>query len=127
MTDEHAKRLEQTTHLFLRAPILNMQNDLAPMNDVMNDDTWGESIGFGLSPECILPMPKKKHCDAKLFQNYSFTTSDGKELPLFPVLTYDDRHKDAPSETPLPFFYHEFRCDSNKMLWTLNAARLRSF
>ena len=39
MTDEHEKRLEQTISLFLHTIVLNIQNNVVPMSDVMNDDT----------------------------------------------------------------------------------------
>ena len=58
-TDTRVNRLEQTINLFSRAPMLNVHDDLVPMNECSCDETWGQSIGFEMSPHCILSIPKK--------------------------------------------------------------------
>ena len=49
MAAECESRLEKTTNLFLLAPVLNMQNELVPMNQIIDVNKWGEIIGFDAS------------------------------------------------------------------------------
>ena len=78
MTREYESRLEQTINLLLYTPVLNMQNELVPMNQIIDVNKLGEIIDFDASTEYILPMSKEntvmQNC-LKIFRSQLITVA----------------------------------------------------
>ena len=90
----------------------------------------GEDIGFAGDPNNLLPVNKENYCKDKKFQGYSFTTSEGNQLPKYEVLTYGNMCEEVNNDTPLPIFSAiDFdkipaRCCASLMLQSYVASRI---
>ena len=105
MIAEHKHKLQQSASLFKNVPALDENVNITPLNQLNKDDNWGEMIGFGESPEVVLPANVEDYSKASKFDGKSFLTNNGEGLPNFPAPTYDASRDDVPINTPLPHFF----------------------
>ena len=103
-TDMHMNRLEQTINLFSRAPVLNVHDDLVPMNECSCDKHGVKASDLTCLHIASLLFRKKNAVMPNYLIIFSFATIDGSKLPSLTILTYDGRYEDMPSDTPFPNF-----------------------
>ena len=105
MSPEHTIELNKSINLIRHPPVLNYDNELKPMNKIpMSNLSWGKWIGFVVGSSELLPVKQQDFCEAKLFQEYSFVTEDGGELPIYHPPSHGFRCKEVSPDTPLPYF-----------------------
>ena len=68
---------------------------LVPSCEEIDDNQWGDKIGFNKHPKDLLPVSEDSCGKAKSFDNHSFATSDGSGLKDCASPKHADSYEDV--------------------------------
>ena len=71
-------------------------------NTEIDDNRWGEFIGFEASPNVVPKVKENNYFKARKYDNHSFNKPNGEALPKFPVPVCGNMRDNTPSDTPSP-------------------------